>query len=816
MTPTTPPFRRSLLGLALLYPLALPAASTINLTPTAFWQYGANASGQTMTVTPRGQLFIGGEFLDAIDRQQSHGGSDVFVTLFSSRGERLWTRVLGSDDNDYIGATTVDGDGNLYVTGTTAGSVGADSAGSFDVFISRLDTDGAIVWTRQFGSSGYERPLAITTDAVGNIYVAGRSSGRLGDDPALGGLDMFLASFSADGKQRWLRQFGTAESDIASALVVIGETVYLAGNSRGQLDGAPSNNKPDVVLRAFSSNGEPLWAKQFGTAHPDYAVALGKAGNGDLLLAGYSYGELEEELANRGDADVFVARFSQDGEPRWLRGLGSTKSDIPKAMGIGPNDTLLVAGYTHGNLAGGEKHGAYDAFVAAWSADGEPLGVSQFGGRGFNQANAIAATPAGGLFVLGDAASDLDDNPATGDGRIFLAAIGSGGSEREVVDGYAPNVLLRRSASGFSGVAGDSEDIDLDNIPDPREDMNSNGIIDFRGEDRNGDGLLAPEEDIDGDGRMNRDAGLASITLDPASDNLTLEAPPFARGALRASFTIERSDSSRPGKGRLIVRDAGGNETIRDIDIGDHFCANTPDQIHFENSGAVHIPNWAASPRDAEAEHPGDTLWITRTDNPALFEVTPHVSYPSWSLAYTLKPGATGNATVWYEVVDYATGGKRYYCGEESFLISVLPETPAPVDPAPAPQRIQVVSGEPTEIDLLEQARASGGISAVSQPSHGDVTLAGNTATYQSLAGYTGPDAFSYWVRDENGDETGHRLLIDVIPPGDSAERERPVVSVKGDNGSRRFTAYGSGAWHWGMSLLLAAAGWQRNRKRSR
>ena len=811
MTSIPPLFRRSLLGLALFAPLALANASPIELTPTQFWQYGANASGRTMTTTPLGQLFVGGDFLDTIDHQKSHGGSDVFVTLFSSRGERLWTRVLGGDDNDYIGATTADDNGNLYVTGTTAGNLGGDVAGSFDVFISRMDTDGAIVWTRQFGSSDYERPLAITTDAAGNIYVAGYSSGQLGDAPALGGLDMFLASFDADGKQRWLRQFGTAESDIASALVVIGETIYLAGNSRGRLDGAASNNKPDVVLRAFDSSGEPLWAKQFGTVRPDYAVALGKADNGDLLLAGYSYGELEA-LTNRGDADVFVARFSQRGEPRWLSGLGSEKSDIPKAMSIGRNGMLLVAGYTHGNLTGDETHGLYDAFTAAWSADGELLGVSQFGKRGFNQANAIAATPTGELFVLGDAASDLDDDPTTGEGRIFLAAIGNGATEREVIDGYPPNVILKRNASGYSGIAGDSEDIDLDGISDSREDMNSNGIIDFRGEDRNGDGLLAPEEDIDSDGRMNRDTGLASITLDPASDNLTLEVPPFARGALHANFTISRSDTSRPGKGRLIVRDAGGNETIRDIDIGNHFCANTQDLVHFENSGAIHFPNWASSPRDAEADYPADTLWITRTDNPALFRVLPHVSYPSWSLAYTLQPDTTGNATVWYEVVDYATGGKRYYCGEESFRISVLPETPTPVDPAPAPRRIQVVSGESTEIDLLEQARASGEISAISQPSHGEVTLAGNTATYRSLAGYTGPDAFSYWVRDEHGAETAHRLPIDVIPDGDSAERERPRISVKGDDDNRH--AASGGAWHWGMSLLLAAAGWRRKRGR--
>ncbi len=806
MKKANPHLIRRLLATALCLPLA--ATATIDLTPTAFWQHGVNATGDSLTIGAAGTLQISGEFIDAIDRQDSHGGSDIFVSSFSTQGEHLWTRILGSDDNDHLGATTTDTAGNLYLTGTTAGSLAGEPAGSFDVLLARLDSDGSIQWLRQFGSEQYETGEALATDSAGNLYLAGRTAGQLGEEPAQGGYDIFIASFTADGEIRWLHQLGSPQSDYATALAVVGNTVYFAGHSRGGLDGGSSRGKADIVLGAFSTDGEPLWTKQFGTPRPDYAVALAVADDGDLLLTSYSYGDLAG-LTNRGDADVFISRFDPSGALRWTRQLGSEAADRPRAMTIGANGNIYVTGYTHGQLGGNEPAGNYDAFVAAWSPAGELLGVSQFGGRGFTQANAVAATPAGALFVLGSTATDLDDDPATGEGRIFLGRIGPSPAASGSIDTWAPTLILRRDGGGFSGHAGDSEDIDLNGQLSAREDLNANGLIDYRSEDRNGNGLLETAEDSDGDGRLSSDSGLASVTLAPGAENLALEVEPFSPGALATTLRITRIDPEAPARGQLIVRDRFGNETIRDIDLAIGYCASAIDRIEIENSGSVHVPQWASSPRDADNTVPGDTLWITRTDNPALFDVLPHVSYPSWSLDYSLKPGASGSATVWYEVVDYATGGQLYYCGEESFRITALPETPPAPEPTPSPQPIQVVSGVPIAIDLLTRAGLSGEISAVSQPFHGSLSREGNTATYQSLPGYSGPDAFSYWVRGDDGRETAKRLPLVVLPGGDSAER--PIISVKGDNDQRRFTAYGGGGWGW--ALLLAAGGWLRRRQ---
>ncbi len=800
-----PRFSRHLLASILCLPLTTGAA--IDLSPTAFWQHGVNASAEALVAGAAGRLHIGGDFIDAIDRQDSHGASDIFITTFSSEGERLWTRVLGSEDNDYLRAVASDADGNLYLVGTTAGAFAAEPAGSFDVVVAKLDGDGSLQWLRQFGSDRYEAGEAIAIDASGNLYIAGRTAGQLGEAPAQGGNDIFVASLTADGEPRWLQQLGTAQADEATALAVVGDTVYLAGHTRGRFDGHPGIGEADIVVQAFSTDGQSLWTKQFGTARPDYAVALAASNDGDLLLLGYSYGDLGTP-PNRGDADVFVSRLGPTGEPRWTRQLGSTAADIPQSMTIDRQGNAIVAGYTHGNLAGTETAGNYDSFVAAWSATGALLEVTQFGGRGFTQANAITTTAAGTLFVLGSAATDLDGDPATGEGRIFLGRLGPEAGTNGIIDTWPPTLILRRDADGYAGFAGDSEDVDLDGRLMPREDLNANGAIDYRSEDRNGSGRLDAGEDSDGDGLLNSDSGLASVTLAPGAENLALEVAPFSPGALAATFRIDPIDPAAPGRGRLVIRDRAGNETVRDIDLGPRHCANAIDQIHIAGSGNVHIPQWAASTRDADRQQPDDTLWITRIDNPALFDILPHVSYPSWSLDYRLKPDVSGSATVWYDVVDYATGGKSYHCGGEHFEITVLPAMPTPPEPAaPAPKRLTVVAGVPTPIDLLAQAGIPGTIRAVSQPIHGSVTLDGNTATYQSLPGHSGTDAFSYWVEDEGGNETAHRLLLAVMPGGD--DDKRPVISVMGDSDQRRVTAYGGG---WGWGLLLIGGAWLRRR----
>jgi len=67
------------------------------------------------------------------------GGGDVFVVKYSSAGVKQWTRQLGTSSGDYGLGIAVDSAGNVYVTGSTDGSLdGNGNAGDRDVFVLKL------------------------------------------------------------------------------------------------------------------------------------------------------------------------------------------------------------------------------------------------------------------------------------------------------------------------------------------------------------------------------------------------------------------------------------------------------------------------------------------------------------------------------------------------------------------------------------------------------------------------------------------------------------------------------------------------------
>jgi len=62
---------------------------------------------------------------------------------YNSDGVKQWTRQLGTPLMDYGRGITSDGNGNIYVTGTTSGGLdGNTNGGGRDFFIVKYNTDG--------------------------------------------------------------------------------------------------------------------------------------------------------------------------------------------------------------------------------------------------------------------------------------------------------------------------------------------------------------------------------------------------------------------------------------------------------------------------------------------------------------------------------------------------------------------------------------------------------------------------------------------------------------------------------------------------
>ena len=125
----------------------------------------------------------------------SAGKYDAFLSKFDANGTLLWTEQLGTSSDDNSGGVSADGLGNVYISGSTQGSLGGTNAGGLDAFVSKFDANGTLLWTEQLGTSSTEYGNDVSADGLGNVYISGDTQGSLGGTNA-GGVDAFVAKFT--------------------------------------------------------------------------------------------------------------------------------------------------------------------------------------------------------------------------------------------------------------------------------------------------------------------------------------------------------------------------------------------------------------------------------------------------------------------------------------------------------------------------------------------------------------------------------------------------------------------------------------------
>src|SRR5947209_6017508 len=94
-----------------------------------------------------------------------------------------YSTFLGGAGADQANGIAADAAGATYLVGTTSSSdfptVGASRAslgGTQDAFVTKLNPDGTLAWSTYLGGSGTDSGSAIAVDGNGNVYVTGTTA----------------------------------------------------------------------------------------------------------------------------------------------------------------------------------------------------------------------------------------------------------------------------------------------------------------------------------------------------------------------------------------------------------------------------------------------------------------------------------------------------------------------------------------------------------------------------------------------------------------------------------------------------------------
>jgi hypothetical protein len=298
----------------------------------------------------------------------------------------VWGRQFGTGKGEYALNHVVDQDGNIYVSGKTAGNMDGVNYGKNDGFITKVDSSGNIKWSRQFGTNEDEDIQWSAIDKTGCVYITGSTTGVLKDRNS-GREDVFIVKYKPDGQMLWMKQFGTDSTDIGKGIYIdYGGYVYITGITTGKL-GKSSFGKSDGFIMKLDNTGNQLFTLQFGTTGDDYSNAITGGNNSSIYVCGSTWGDLGSK--NKGMMDAFTGQFTNEGNLVKYNQFGSEGFEIAMDLKIDKGNFIYVGGTTSGNL-GCQQIGEGDCFLTKISDIGDVVWTSQFGTKKHDGIRSIA------------------------------------------------------------------------------------------------------------------------------------------------------------------------------------------------------------------------------------------------------------------------------------------------------------------------------------------------------------------------------------------------------------------------------------------
>lgn len=310
-------------------------------------------------------------------------------SMFSQTTMNLtWLKSIGGETvNDILNGMHVDGNGNVYIAGRIQSAVDLDPGpGTFTVdpnnrhaFFGKYNSSGNLIWATYLDGEGESEAFKITTDAAGDVYVAGEfemapldfnlaSPGTNTLAPA--DKDIFLLKYTANGAFSWVRAIGSPSATMrVENLKVNSAGEVVMGGTYFQEFGSPVNFNPagptftlsgfgntQVYFAKYSSTGALVFAEQIGGPYSDSGWGLDLDANDNIYLCGafkdtiyFGGAPITNSLVGFGQGyqDMYTAKYSSGGTFIWGKAIGGTGDDGGFRLKVMNNNEFVIAGFMY-------------------------------------------------------------------------------------------------------------------------------------------------------------------------------------------------------------------------------------------------------------------------------------------------------------------------------------------------------------------------------------------------------------------------------------------------------------------------------------
>jgi len=347
--------------------------------------------------------------------------------LSSADGSPVWEQTYPGVDSPTL---AIDADGGILMAGMFFGSpmLGGETlennGDSYDFFVSGVDpADGTVTWVDSYGGAQQDDARAVAVTSDGSIYLGGpfwSPSVQYGDHTLMNTdqdvpftSDFWVGSAAAGGAPGWAAAFGGTDGDGLAGVAVDHEGNAVAVGSFGNQVSFgeffyTANDYDGFAMKLRESDGEVIWARQFGAAASDFVEAVA-VDPGDATVVAGSYTNTQnwggDDHTPVGAKDVFLARYTAGGAHDWSTSLGGSGSEHASELAVDGDGNLILVGTFDAdmNLGGDDlgNAGGQDVYLVKLGRTGQHMWSYRFGGGMDDYGQGAAVDRWGVAYALG-------------------------------------------------------------------------------------------------------------------------------------------------------------------------------------------------------------------------------------------------------------------------------------------------------------------------------------------------------------------------------------------------------------------------------
>ncbi len=390
--------------------------------------------------------------------------------------ELAFSTYLGGSGWEHARDICVDSAGNIYVVGGTASAnfpttpgaystvynagvttgPGVGAFGPCDVFVSKFNASGQLLWSTYLGGPAYDRAYAVEVDASGYVYISGRAgpglpvtagalqttfAGTTTGTSNYGSQNGFVAKFSPDGSQLvWCTYLGTGElvrdididndGDVYAVLTQAADSsntlpaAFTGAFANAFRPAAASGNNTECGAVKIKGDGSQVfWATWLGGSGNDSTAASIRVNRStecpvvlfyttstDVVTAGSGATKI-----NAGGADMFVAALNSTGSAllfaTYLGGRGDDEMETHSLALDSLGNAYIATATKSSNFpatpgsVGTSLKGASDIGIAKIGTNGQRIASTYIGGTGGENPDGIYVDSQGRIVVVGESSS---------------------------------------------------------------------------------------------------------------------------------------------------------------------------------------------------------------------------------------------------------------------------------------------------------------------------------------------------------------------------------------------------------------------------